>query len=149
MRECELIAAWIVDLLRGSIAYDRKEIAMRVLASMMMAIAMLSMTGPVHAQTYDPNYPVCLHVVDWGGSYEDCRYRTMAQCAMSAAGVAATCMMNPFYKGSTSQRRDANDDDARTPAPLTTRTRRISPARYRYLACVDAAGASGRTGLAG
>lgn len=74
---------------------------MRVLAPAMMAVAMLTATGPSRAQTYDPNYPVCLHVVDWGGSYEDCRYRTMAQCAMSAAGVSATCMMNPFYGGGT------------------------------------------------
>lgn len=52
------------------------------------------------AQTYDPSYPVCLQVyqgmVDF---YFECRYRTMAQCAASASGRSAQCVVNPYYGG--------------------------------------------------
>lgn len=56
--------------------------------------------APARAQTYDPNYPVCLQVyqsmVDY---YFDCSYTSMAQCAASAAGRAADCVVNPYYAG--------------------------------------------------
>jgi hypothetical protein len=52
------------------------------------------------AQTYDPDYPVCLQVyqsfVDF---YFECRYMTMAQCQMSASGRYASCVVNPYYAG--------------------------------------------------
>jgi hypothetical protein len=51
--------------------------------------------SPVQAQTYDPNYPVCLHV--FGGiTYYECRYTSLPQCAMSASGRAAECVVNPY-----------------------------------------------------
>jgi len=53
---------------------------------------------PAQAQTYDPNYPVCLQVyqgmIDF---YYDCSYTSMAQCAASASGRAADCVVNPYY----------------------------------------------------
>jgi hypothetical protein len=56
--------------------------------------------GPAQAQTYDPNYPVCLQVyqsmVDY---YFDCTYRTMAQCQASASGRSASCVVNPYFGG--------------------------------------------------
>jgi hypothetical protein len=44
--------------------------------------------------------PVCLQIyqgmVDY---YFECRYQTMAQCAASASGRAAQCVVNPYYGG--------------------------------------------------
>ena len=74
---------------------------MRVLALAMLAIAIVSAAGQARAQTYDPGFPVCMHRIPLGGgSYEDCRYYTMAQCAMSASGRAGWCFLNPYYTGS-------------------------------------------------
>src|ERR1044071_1276512 len=36
---------------------------MRILALAILAIAAASAAAPAQAQTYDPNYPVCLHVM--------------------------------------------------------------------------------------
>ncbi len=48
-----------------------KEILMRVLALVILAIGAASAAAPAQAQTYDPNYPVCLHV--YGRiTYYDC-----------------------------------------------------------------------------
>jgi hypothetical protein len=70
---------------------------MRIPTLAILAIAAVLMAAPAQAQTYDPNYPVCLQVyqgfVDY---YFDCTYRTMAQCRMSASGRAAQCVVNPF-----------------------------------------------------
>jgi len=74
---------------------------MRILALAILTIGTVSAAGPARAQTFDPGYPVCMHVVDWGGAYEDCSYFTLAQCAMSAAGRAAQCNINPYYVGAT------------------------------------------------
>ena len=44
---------------------------MRILALAVMGIGTFSM-GPVAAQTYDPAYPVCLHVYTRGATYYEC-----------------------------------------------------------------------------
>lgn len=64
-----------------------------------IALTMASATSPAHAQTYDPDYPVCLQIYQGGIAdfYFECRYRTMAQCAASASGRAAQCVVNPYY----------------------------------------------------
>lgn len=51
------------------------------------------------AQTYDPSYPVCLHMFGGfsGGDYYECRYTSMAQCNASASGRAALCVTNPYF----------------------------------------------------
>ena len=68
---------------------------MRSLALAILAIAGVSLPGPVAAQTYAPGYPVCLHV--YGRvSYYECRYRSLAQCNASASGRAAQCVLNPY-----------------------------------------------------
>ena len=73
---------------------------MRVLTLAIVAIGMVSATGQARAQTYDPAFPVCMHLVPLGGgSYEDCMYYTMAQCAMAASGRAGQCNRNPFFAG--------------------------------------------------
>ena len=69
---------------------------MRVLALAILAIGTVS--GPAVAQTYDPAYPVCLHV--YGKiSYYECGYTSLPQCNASASGRAAQCVLNPYYVG--------------------------------------------------
>jgi Protein of unknown function (DUF3551) len=60
-----------------------------------LAIGTLTATSPVHAQIYDPNYPVCLHVFG-PATYYECRYWSLPQCAMSASGRGAQCVVNPY-----------------------------------------------------
>ena len=75
---------------------------MRILALAILAIGMVSASAQARAQTYDPGFPVCMHVIPvGGGSYEDCSYYTLAQCAASASGRAARCIINPYYAGAT------------------------------------------------
>jgi hypothetical protein len=66
------------------------------LAIATLAIGTIAATSPVQAQTYDPNYPVCLHVFG-EVTYFDCRYTSLPQCAMSASGRAAECVVNPYF----------------------------------------------------
>ena len=71
---------------------------MRILALAMLAIATATLTEPARAQTYDPNYPVCLHLYGLTGfSYYECRYTSLPQCNLSASGRAAQCVVNPYY----------------------------------------------------
>ena len=72
---------------------------MRIPALMIFAIGMAWAAAPVRAQTYDPHYPVCMHVVGLGSSYYDCSFTSLAQCAASASGRSARCDANPFYAG--------------------------------------------------
>ena len=74
---------------------------MRVSTWAMLAVAAGLMTAPAQAQTYDPKYPVCLEVRDGEGGYTDCSYYSLQQCAASAAGRSAQCMVNPFFAGGT------------------------------------------------
>ena len=69
---------------------------MRALAWLMLAAAMASASA-AKAQTYDPNFPVCLQVYGRGGGYIACDYMSMDQCRLSAVGRAAQCQVNPFY----------------------------------------------------
>ena len=69
---------------------------MRVLALAILAIGAAVVAAPAQAQTYDPNYPVCLHV--YGKiTYYDCSYTSLPQCKMSASGRSAQCEINPYY----------------------------------------------------
>jgi hypothetical protein len=62
--------------------------------------AIVSMATPTQAQTYDPNYPVCLQIYDdMMHFYFECSYTSIAQCAASASGRAARCIVNPYYAG--------------------------------------------------
>jgi hypothetical protein len=47
---------------------------------------------------YDPNYPVCMHVYgELEGERMDCIFGSLAQCAASASGRPATCLINPYF----------------------------------------------------
>jgi hypothetical protein len=69
--------------------------------SLTILAAAIALPAPAQAQTYDPNYPVCLQVYQGGIAdyYFECHYRTMAQCQASASGRFAQCVVNPYYGG--------------------------------------------------
>jgi hypothetical protein len=74
---------------------------MRILLSI-FAIGMLLATVGARAQRYDPRYPVCMHVFTGGGGFGgsdwyECTFTSLPQCAASASGLAATCVVNPYY----------------------------------------------------
>jgi hypothetical protein len=87
---------------------------MRIPALALLVIGTVSAAGQARAQTYDPAFPVCMHITRWGGGYEDCSYYTLAQCAASASGRAAMCNLNPYYAGASAPR-----------APSDRRQRRV------------------------
>jgi Protein of unknown function (DUF3551) len=73
---------------------------MRIAALAILVIGVVSAAAPARAQTYDPAFPVCMHVFGpRGGGYFDCSYYTLEQCRATASGRAAQCDINPFYVG--------------------------------------------------
>jgi hypothetical protein len=73
---------------------------MRIPASSILALAMMSTALPVQAQTYDPRYPVCMKVYSGpfgGGEWIDCSFTSLPQCQASASGRAAMCEINPYF----------------------------------------------------
>jgi Protein of unknown function (DUF3551) len=67
---------------------------MRIPALAMLTIATVLAAAPARAHTYDPAYPVCLHV--WGRGVNECRYTSLPQCNALASGRAAQCIINPY-----------------------------------------------------
>ena len=70
---------------------------MRVLACTILTIATVLVAAPARAQTYDPNYPVCLQTYGIDGGYIDCSFTSLAQCAASASGRGGLCLNNPYF----------------------------------------------------
>ena len=76
---------------------------MRLPLLTLTAIATLFVAADASAQTYDPRYPVCMHVYSGGGhsggggSWFDCSFTSLPQCRASASGRAASCDVNPYY----------------------------------------------------
>ena len=65
------------------------------------ALATILLAVPARAQTYDPNYPVCIHIYgDLEGDRIECAFSSLAQCQATASGRAATCSVNPYFAGS-------------------------------------------------
>jgi hypothetical protein len=74
---------------------------MRIPMLAIFALGTVAAASSARAQTYDPNYPVCLHV--YGPvTYYECRYTSLPQCALSASGRAAQCVVNPYYAANVS-----------------------------------------------
>jgi hypothetical protein len=94
-------AAEITVTLREDIGMERQQrhARGRSLALAALAIATVSLAGQAEAQTYDPNYPVCLQVYQGGIAdyYFECAYTSIPQCQASASGRAAQCVVNPYY----------------------------------------------------
>lgn len=72
---------------------------MRVPALPILFIAAILTAAPALAQTYDPNYPICLQTYGIGGGYIDCSYTSLAQCNATASGRSAQCITNPYFAG--------------------------------------------------
>ena len=70
---------------------------MRILVCTVLTIAAVLAASPLRAQTYDPNYPVCIQTYANGGGSIDCSFTSLAQCAASASGRAAQCYNNPYF----------------------------------------------------
>lgn len=66
---------------------------MRILALAILTIAVILTAQRADAQTYSPDYPVCLR---WDKSY-DCSFTSLAQCNASASGRTAECYINPYF----------------------------------------------------
>jgi Protein of unknown function (DUF3551) len=69
---------------------------MRILASAMFAIGTIAAAAPASAQTYSPNYPVCMHVYG-DPTYYECAFTSIPQCKLTAAGRGADCVINPYF----------------------------------------------------
>ncbi len=73
-----------------------RALSLAILSLLILAITAATATSPAKAQTYDPNYPVCLHV--YGRlTYYECNFTSLPQCQMSASGRSAQCEVNPYY----------------------------------------------------
>jgi hypothetical protein len=75
---------------------------MRIPLYVIMAIGASLAATSAEAQTYDPRYPVCMHVFTGGahgggGGWYDCSFTSLPQCRATASGLAATCDLNPYY----------------------------------------------------
>jgi Protein of unknown function (DUF3551) len=74
---------------------------MRISLSLLLAAGTLLAATAADAQTYDPRYPVCMHVYTGGrgggGDYYDCSFTSIPQCHATASGRAASCDLNPYY----------------------------------------------------
>jgi hypothetical protein len=71
---------------------------MRISILATMIIGTVAVAAPARAQTYDPAYPICMQV--FGKiNYFDCRFTSIPQCAVSASGRGARCVVNPYYAG--------------------------------------------------
>lgn len=69
---------------------------MRFAVLALTAIGTFWLAAPARAQTYDPDYPVCMHIYGPVG-YFDCRYASLAQCRPLASGLPALCIENPYF----------------------------------------------------
>ena len=72
---------------------------MRVIYWTTMAAGLLMSAWPAQAQTYDPNFPICLQTYGRDGGYIACRYTSMGQCKLTASARAAQCIVNPYFAG--------------------------------------------------
>jgi hypothetical protein len=77
---------------------------MRAFARLVLAIAATLAAASAQAQTYDPNYPICLQTFGRNGNAISCGYTSMGQCRLSASGRAAQCIINPYFAGANSRR---------------------------------------------
>ena len=72
---------------------------MRNAALAVLTVATLASAAPTRAQTYDPAYPVCLHVFGREVEYYECAYTSIDQCKQTASGRQAMCVVNPYSAG--------------------------------------------------
>lgn len=74
------------------------EAAVKLVTMAFLAASVLLAASPTSAQTYDPSHPVCMHVYgERMGERMDCVFSSLDQCAATASGLPATCLINPYY----------------------------------------------------
>jgi hypothetical protein len=62
------------------------------------ALAAPLAASSAQAQTYDPAFPVCMHVFgELEGERMDCVFTSLDQCRASAYGRPAMCLVNPNF----------------------------------------------------
>ena len=86
---------------------------MRIAAYAILTIVSAWTAVPARAQTYDPDWPVCMHVFGREVEYFECTFTSLPQCNASASGRNALCIVNPYYA-------------ARAPAENVRRPRRVN-----------------------
>lgn len=79
------------------------DILVRRWFSFISTVGALLAAAPSQAQTFDPGFPVCMHVFTGasdggGGGWYDCSFTSLPQCRATASGRAATCDPNPYYR---------------------------------------------------
>jgi hypothetical protein len=80
------------------ICIDWETPLLRAMIWTILAIGTVCAAAPAMAQTYDPNYPVCIEIYSpRGGGYIDCSYISIAQCNATASGRGARCYANPYF----------------------------------------------------
>ena len=84
--------------MRNTTGFLRGRVRPTVMAAVAIAIA-VGCAVPAQAQTYDPNYPVCLQTYGIDGNAIECGYTSLAQCNQTASGRAAQCITNPYFAG--------------------------------------------------
>ena len=63
-----------------------------------LALAPLVVIKPAQGQWYDPSFPICMHVFgEQEGERMDCEFTSLGQCAASASGRSAMCVVNPYF----------------------------------------------------
>jgi hypothetical protein len=72
-----------------------RRIALAVLAASVGALVSYA-AAPAQAQTFSPNFPVCLRVYGLI-NYYDCSYLTLPECNATASARAAQCLLNPYF----------------------------------------------------
>jgi Protein of unknown function (DUF3551) len=70
---------------------------MRIPALAILTAVTVLTAAPTLAQTYNPDYPVCLQVYAVDGGYIECGFTSLAQCNQSASGRPAQCVVNPYF----------------------------------------------------
>ncbi|MGL9623588.1 DUF3551 domain-containing protein [Bradyrhizobium sp. U531] len=76
-------------------------LSLRLSFGLIVVAGALLATAPSRAQTFDPRYPVCMHVYSGanggGGEWYDCSFTSLPQCRATASGRSAICDPNPYY----------------------------------------------------
>jgi hypothetical protein len=74
------------------------ETVVKLIALVSLVAGTLLPLSAASAQTYDPSHPVCIHIYgDRIGDRIDCIFTSLDQCAATASGLPATCLINPYY----------------------------------------------------
>ena len=73
-------------------------VVMNLVTRVIIGVAALLNARATLAQMYDPHYAVCMHVYgEKLGERMDCTFNSLDQCAATASGLPATCLINPYY----------------------------------------------------